>query len=216
VTSSSSTARARYLHGERALEILAVTLLGIATIGSAWSAYQSTRWNGKEADRTQDSADARLEATRQFGLATQIVSYDSNMVAQYAQAVVAGNDKLAQFYRESLIRPAFLPILDRWQATITATGKAPPNLLQDQDYLDAQLVGYRASEADAEASAVASDDASRQADQYVLLTLVFASALFFAGVTSSFRMRFARILMLVGATVLIAYAAARLADYPVA
>ena len=102
------------------------------------------------------------------------------------------------------------------RTTVVETGQAPPNLLQDEDYLDTQLAGYRASEAKAEASAVASDDASRQADQYVLLTLVFASALFFAGVTSSFRMRFARILMLVGATMLIAYAAARLADYPVA
>ena len=215
MTSSSTTARARYLFGERALEILAVTLLGIATIGSAWSAYQSTRWNGEEADFTQDSSDARLEASRQFGLATQIVSYDSNMIAQYAQARVAGNDGLTQFYRASLIRPDFLPILDRWEA-IVETGQAPPNLLQDQDYLDTQLADYRASEAKAEALAVASDDASRQADEYVLLTLVFASALFFAGVTSSFRMRFARILMLVGATMLIAYAAARLADYPVA
>ena len=49
----------------------------------------------------------------------------------------------------------------------------------------------------------------------MLLTLVFASALFFAGVTSSFRMRTARLLLLVAAVVLIGYAASQLATLPV-
>jgi hypothetical protein len=55
----------------------------------------------------------------------------------------------------------------------------------------------------------------KEADAYVLTTLILASALFFAGITTSFRVRFARLLLLVGATLLIAYAAARLGDLSV-
>jgi len=50
----------------------------------------------------------------------------------------------------------------------------------------------------------------------VLTTLLLASALFFAGVTTSFRVRFAQVLLLFGATLMIGYAASRLVDLPVA
>jgi hypothetical protein len=95
------------------------------------------------------------------------VSYDTNLVAQYAQAYVDGNVALMQFYRASLIRPQFLPILDRWEAT-AQSGQAPTNLLQDQDYLDTQLAGYRTSESAADVLKRESDNASKQAEEYVL------------------------------------------------
>ena len=50
----------------------------------------------------------------------------------------------------------------------------------------------------------------------MLTTLLLASALFFAGLTTSFRVRFAQLMLLTGSVVLIAYAASRLADLPVA
>jgi hypothetical protein len=43
-----------------------------------------------------------------------------------------------------------------------------------------------------------------------------ASALFFAGITTSFRVRVAQLMLLSGSGLLIAYAAARLSDAPVA
>ena len=50
----------------------------------------------------------------------------------------------------------------------------------------------------------------------MLTTLILASALFFAGLTTSFRVRFARLLLLGGASLLIAYAASRLVDLSIA
>jgi hypothetical protein len=215
VTSSSrSKAADRDRFGERAIEVLAVLLLGIATIGSAWCGYQASSWNSEEADLAREALDAQVEAARLFGLATQTVSYDTNMVAQYAQAVVAENDALIRFYRETLIRPGFLPVLDRWEEEI-ARGEAPTNLLADEEYLNEQLTDYRATASRGEAASVASQEAGENSEDYVLTTLLFASALFFAGVTTSFRVRFARLLMLAGATLLIAYCAARLVEFPV-
>ena len=46
----------------RVLEVLAVMLLGVATIGSAWCGYQATRWNGKETDYARESSDLQVEA----------------------------------------------------------------------------------------------------------------------------------------------------------
>ncbi len=199
----------------RVLEVLAVALLGVATIGSAWCGYQATRWNGEEGDLARESATVQVEAARQFGLATQIVSYDSNMIGQYAIATASDNEDLRRFYRETLIRPEFLPILERWEEQV-ATGESPDNLLEDQDYVDAQLEPYRVTVAEAEALSVEAQRAGNEGDDYVLTTLILASALFFAGLTTSFRVRFARLLLLGGATLLIAFAASRLVELDIA
>jgi hypothetical protein len=192
-----------------------VALLGVATIGSAWCGYQATRWNDEETDLARQAADLQVESARQFGLATQIVSYDSTIVAQYAEAVAADDDDLVRFIRETLIRPDFLPILDQWTEQVAA-GETPTNLLEDEEYLDAQLGEYRTATAGARSLVAEAEEASEHAGDYILTTLVLASALFFAGLTTSFRVRFARLLLVTGSSLLIAYAAASLADLPVA
>jgi hypothetical protein len=201
--------------GNRLLEVLAVVLLGVATIGTAWCGYQATRWNGNENDLARQSSSLQVEAARQFGLATQTVSYDSNMIGQYANAVANDNSDLRRFYRETLIRRELIPLLDRWEQQIAA-GTSPTNLLDDPDYLDTQLGAYRATSAKAQDVSVQAQEAGDEADDYVLTTLILASALFFAGLTTSFRVRFARVLLLGGSALLIAYAASRLVQLDVA
>ena len=102
--SVAARSSAQLRRGSRLLEVIAVVLLGIATIGSAWCGYQASRWNGEENELARDASNLEVEAARQFGLATQTVSYDSNMVAQYAQAVIAEDDGLQAFYRATLFR----------------------------------------------------------------------------------------------------------------
>ena len=177
---------------ERLIEIVAVLLLGIATVGTAWCGYQSSQWNGAQSDLARASSDERVEASRLFGLATQRISYDASVVAQYAQAVQTGNDNLAQFYKRTLVRPAFVPLLDQWQAQVSA-GSTPTSLFEDPAYLDAQFADYQAAVQRAEAATAASQQASETADQYVITTILLAVALFFAGVTSSFRYKPARV-----------------------
>jgi hypothetical protein len=200
---------------DRPLEIIAVLMLGVATLGSAWCGYQATRWNSEESDLARDAADDRVESSRLFGLAVQRVSYDSNIVALYAAAVSDGNERLQQFYREALIRQEFLPTLDRWEAEIAAGATSLTNLLQDPDYLDAQFAEYQEVEASAEATTVESQEAGDNAEKFVQLTLILAGALFFAGVTTSFRWSFARVILLMGSGLLIAYAASQIVDLPV-
>ena len=210
-----TAATPRRQRNHRILEVLAVVLLGVATIGSAWCGYQATRWNGEENQLARRASDLQVEAAREFGLATQIVSYDSNMIAQYARAVSEGDERLQQFFKDSLIRPAFLPTLEQWEQEVV-DGGSPRNLISDEEYLDEQLSGYRDTEARAQAMTVEAEEASSNADDYVLTTLLLASALFFAGLTTSFRVRFAQLMLLGGSVVLIAYAASRLADLPIA
>jgi hypothetical protein len=203
-----------YRQGDRIIEVMAVVLLGVATLGTVWCGYQATRWNGREAELTRDAAKAQSEGARLFGLATQTASYDSNVIAQYAQAFSSGNTGLMAFYRQTLIRPELLPLLDRWEQQIHA-GQAPTNLLEDKDYVDSQLKAYQDAVAQGDALTAASNVAGDHADAYVLTTLLLAAALFFAGITTSFRIRIPRLMLLAVSSVTIAYAAARLIDLPV-
>src|SRR5207344_3450181 len=127
----------------------------------------------------------------------------------YAQATADKNEGLKKFYRQTLVRPAFLPILDKWEAQIAA-GVLPTNLLQDQDYLNAQFADYRRVDASAVASTAASEVAGNNSDAFVLTAIFLAVALFFAGVTSSFRYPPVRYLLLAAAAVTLAFSTARL------
>ncbi len=201
--------------GDRLLEIIAVLLLAVTTLGTAWCGYQSSAWNGVQTDLARASSDERVEAARAFGLATQKVAYDAGLVGQYAQAVQAGNTRLADFYKKTLVRPEFLPLLEEWQAEV-ASGGTPTSLFTDPEYLDAQFKTYNEATKKAEDSNAASQAAGNTADSYVLTTILLAIALFFAGVTSSFRYKPARVLLIVLAIGTIAVAATRLADLPIA
>jgi hypothetical protein len=199
----------------RIIEIITVALLALATVGSAWSAFQVSRWNGVETDEARTSASFRIDASREYALATQTVAYDAASVSQYAQAVSTDNANLQLFIRETIVRPAFLPILDSWEAQI-AEGELPTNLLQNQEYLDALLEPSRDLDAKALAATVASEEAGDIADDYIRLTLFFASALFFAGITASFRTRLPKLLLIVAAGATLAVAGSLLVSYPVA
>lgn len=199
---------------DRILEVLAVLLLGVATVGTAWCGLQSTLWNGEQDDRAMLAANERVEASRLFGLATQTIAYDASMVAQYADAVIAEDDRRQEFLRRVLMRPDFLPFLDAWRAEIRA-GRTP-NLTADQAYRDSVTKAYREAESRAEGLATSASAAGQVGDSYVLMTVLLAISLFFAGVTSSFRFPVVRLLLLSGSIACLGLATARLVDLPIA
>ncbi len=145
----------------------------------------------------------------------QQVSYDaSGDGAVRAGAVASGNERLQAFIKENLVRPAYLPVLEEWEARIVA-GEAGGGIFQNQAYLDAQLAASREAEAQDQAATARAEKASENSDEYVLTALIMASALFFSGVTTSFRVTGVRIALLATATLVIAIAAARIVDLPV-
>jgi hypothetical protein len=213
--SGAATAEPEPPRASRLIEIVTVVLLAIATVGSAWSAYQVARWNGVETDEARSAGSSRIDASREYSLATQIVAYDAAAVSQFGQAIASGNEDLQEFLRETIIRPGFEPILQQWRDEIDA-GLVPTNLVENDDYL--QELFAKSTELDA-ASLTASqlsEEAGDNADGYVRLTLFFATALFFAGITASFSSRTARLMLLSAAGITVVIAVALLASYPVA
>lgn len=212
MSSSAPTTTSRR-SGRTGIEMLAVLLLGIGSVATAWCGIQASRWNGEEERESRDAGLLRTEASEEFALGTQKFSYDANMVSQYAAAVVSGNDDLQRFLSNYVVRPEFRPLLEEWEATI-AGGGSPTNLFEDQEYLESLFAVSTQRTQESDAALERSNQASENADEYLLLTLLTATALFFAGVTTSFSSKPARLALLAVGGIVLAYTAARLIDLP--
>jgi hypothetical protein len=212
---STGSSRRRRRDSGRFIEIVTVALLAVATVGSAWSAYQVSQWNGTETDEARISGALRIEASQAYLQGIQIVAYDASSIAEYSQAVAAENEELQAFIFETLVRPGLRPTMEEWREQYES-GELPTNLLEDEEYLGELFAESQQLDADALAATERSEEAGSNADDYVQLTLFFAAALFFAGITASFRTRLPKLLLLAGATATLAAAGVLLAGYPIA
>jgi len=200
----------------RLLEVVTVVILGVATVASAWCAFQSSRWNDRSDDDARIATDARVEQSRLYSKATTTIVYDSNIVIAYAAAVADENDKLIEFYRTKLVRPEFLPIIDEWRTSVASGSTDVTNLLENEEYLASLFTGSKEAEQQVINATADATTAGEYANDYLLTTLFMASALFFAGVVSSFKVRSAKGMLLLGAMFLLALGAARIAGLPIA
>ena len=55
---TATTSVRREARRGRSFEIMAVLLLGVATLGSAWCGYQAAKWNGRESDLARQATAA--------------------------------------------------------------------------------------------------------------------------------------------------------------
>jgi hypothetical protein len=200
---------------DRAIEVLTVVLLGVATVASAWCAYQASRWNAIETDEARATTEARVEQARLFATGTQVGSYDSNVLLAYAQAVAADQATLAEFIRTTLMRPEFEPVLETWEQEVEAETAQLSPIPANEDYTAALFAGATVAEQSAVDASARAADAGSNAEAYLLITLFMASALFFAGVVSSFASRGPRVVLLTMSMVTLAVGAARIVDLPV-
>jgi hypothetical protein len=200
----------------RALEVFAIIVLSLGTVGSAWSFLQATRWNDIQTDTINASNTARIESSKETTIATATIVYDATLLSQSAAALAEGRTDLQKFYREKLYRPPFIATVDQAVAEAGGDPAAVPNLFVNEAYLTGLLERPRQLEESARQLAEASARAGGTADDYVLVTVILAVTLFFAGTATSLGWVPLRVALLAIATLSLALGAARLASLPLA
>jgi hypothetical protein len=100
-------------------------LLALATVATAWSAYQSRQWTGEQAQGTSRATASRIAENRAAALANRQVQIDVATFIQWLDARQARNTRLADFYRERF-RAEFKPAFAAWLATRPFEDKAAP------------------------------------------------------------------------------------------
>jgi hypothetical protein len=178
------------------VEVVATVLLAIATVATAWSGYQSTRWNGEQAKAAGRANALRIDSAKAAGLANTQTAIDVSTFTQWVDAYSLDEDELADFYF-ARFRDEFKPAVHAWLATRPLRSpSAPPTPFVMPQYQLAAGVEAARLEAAAAASAAQVLTNIQRASNYVLAVVLFASALFFAGMSTKLTSPRLRVVML--------------------
>jgi hypothetical protein len=166
------------------IEVGAMILLALAAVATAWSSYQATRWNGEQSKTSSRVNKTRIDAARAAGRANAETQVDIATFIQWVDASVPDETELSSFYR-SRFREEFRPAFDAWIATNPLeTQGAPPTPFALPEYRLASAAEAERLDAQAEVLAAQVRRDIQRASNYVLAVVLFAVALFFAGMST--------------------------------
>lgn len=201
--------------GRDRVELVATVLLAFATVATAWSGYQSTRWNGEQAKAGGRANALRIESAKAAGLANTQSEVDVATFTQWVNAYGQRKAQLADFYFDRF-RDEFKRAVDAWVATRPLkNAAAPPTPFAMPQYeLGARAEAERL-EAEAEVFAGLVRRDIQRASNYVLGVVLFASALFFAGMSTKLAAPKLRVVMLCIGCAVFLFTAVWIATSPV-
>lgn len=167
-------------------EPLALLLLSLATVGTAWCSYQAAAWGGvSQRTMNMSAASSRRAAADQLQ-AYQMALLDVLLFSQHINARASSNDALARFYADRF-RGEAKAAFESWMATQPfENANAPPHPFVTNLYKPVLLAQARTEEAEGQRLWQQAGEAGRTSRSYVLMTVLLASALFCGGTASKF------------------------------
>jgi hypothetical protein len=215
---------------DRRFELIEAILLSVAAILGAWTGFQATKWSGVQANEYSVASATRIEASRAAERADQerladVVTFTEWLAAGEREGIldqpaepgdpyVPDPELLSGFLYERF-RPEFAVAVDAWVATEPRINPdAPPTPFAMPEYdLAADQDAIRL-EQEADDHAADARQANQRSDNYVLMTIMFATVLFFAGISSKMDTARARIFLLGMGTMVLVVAAVIVLSFP--
>lgn len=181
---------------ETRFEVIAVVLLSLAALATAWSGYQASLWDGIQSSKYTQASAARTNSAQERTAANQFRLADLSVFENYIEAVIDGDGEVAEFYK-TRFRAEFIPAYDAWIALDPLTNPAaPPSPMAMPEYrLSADAEADR-HEAEANQLFTDGEDANNVSDVYTLTTLLFAAVLFLTALSERFSFIPARLVLL--------------------
>ncbi|WP_235511427.1 hypothetical protein [Agromyces sp. Root81] len=155
------------------IEIVAVAMLSVTAILTAWCGFQSAKWSGERAIAFAEASAARVEASDADSQAREARVVDLIIYAEWVTATAEGDTALADQI-EARFTPHFRIAFDAWQTD----GEVEPGPFAMAEYVPP------GTEESAERTAVADErfaqalEDTERGDNYSLLTVLFALVLF--------------------------------------
>lgn len=196
-------------------ESIALLLLSMATIGTAWCSYEASSWGTVSAQLGGAAGGASRRAAQAELQARQAALLDILLFSHYINARLGSNDALARFYADRF-RGEAKTAFDAWMATKPfENSNAPPHPFVTNFYQPRLLAEAKSAEDESGRLSEKAGEAGRISRGYVLITVLLASALFCGGTASKFDAGwFRRAVLLFGLAVFV-FAATRLLLLPV-
>jgi len=222
-TAPATSPRAWHRH----LELTATILLALATVMTAWSAYQANKWNAVQTRSYSVASAHRVESGKASTLAGQQRIIDVLLFTDWLQATSdeTGGRLPTEYVPDpgtystflyKRFRPEFQPALHAWLAQDPGTdASAPSSPFVMPEYELAATKEAVDLEKSAEVASAQARQATARAGNYVLATVLCASVLFFCGIGMKLGSPGRRGTMIVLAGVLLLTTAVVVARFPV-
>jgi hypothetical protein len=177
---------------QRVLDTTTTVILSLAAVGTAWATFQASQWSEAESKAHSASSVARSKAIQATSQAARTEQLDTTIWLQWLSAFRAGDTAQAKFLRNRF-RPGLLRAHNIWvaKAVVAPDGKVistPAGTpFTEPQYVIPDAVRADALSAEADHQLAASERASSMTTKYVLVAVVLALVLFFAGIATKFR-----------------------------
>ena len=167
------------------VDILTAVLLSLATVGSAWCAYQSNLWNGIQTFELMDAHQAGRLASQNSVQANQKRSMDAVMLMQFVNATRTGNKELADFYFSRFDSTLKFATTQWLELKPFENDNAPNSPLKMESYQIKEELKSVNELNNYYKKLDSANEANHNSDTYIMLTVIFAAVLFFGGVAST-------------------------------
>ena len=196
-------------------EPVALVLLSLATVGTAWCSFQAASWGAVSQRLANLSAASSRRAVADELQSYQLKLVDVLLFAEYINSRAVSNETLARFYSDRF-RPEARTAFDAWMATKPfENATAPPHPCVTNFYHPRLLVDAQLAEAEALRLWQQGSEAGRTGRSYVLITVLLACALFCGGTAAKFEMLWVRRTVLALGLAAFIFAAQRLLLLPI-
>jgi hypothetical protein len=199
---------------QQTIEFITAILLSLGGAATTYCSFQATVWGGRQAAAFNRADQTRTEAAQIAGRAGQLTLIDVTVFVAWLQAEAGGQRDIERAIRDRL-RPEFKAAFDQWRAMDPLHNpNAPATPFTLLSYESAARMRSDELSDDANAFFTRGLYANAQADRYLLATVIFGLALFFAGIGHLFERFAVQVMMLVLSMALLGFGVSRLAALP--
>ncbi|WP_200332536.1 hypothetical protein [Leucobacter sp. L43] len=157
----------------RGQEIMAVLLLSITAVLTAWCGFQASKWGGEMSIAFSEASSARIQAGNLEGEARDARQFDLTVYAQWAVADLTGDEVRAR-YIEQRFTPRLITAFEAWRADgMSENGPFARTEYVPDGAQEARALTERADRKFADALIF-----NQRGDNYSLMTVLFALVLF--------------------------------------
>ncbi|MCC6675592.1 MAG: hypothetical protein IT436_00485 [Phycisphaerales bacterium] len=167
------------------LEAIVALILSLATLASTWCGYQARQWSGAQAANQAASDTAERQAAESTIVGLQIRTQDGLVLLEYWRAVRERDEMTARTIYLHM-RPQLRDAVDAAVKDGIETDPGVRGPLQRPEYALPEEQTAIADRDQAASHQALATSAGKTAGSYVLLTLMFASVLFFGGIGGTF------------------------------
>jgi hypothetical protein len=196
------------------IEIGEAVLLAIVAIATAWSGYQTGKWDGRQAELYGLSSKYRLQADSAADLSGQQRLYDTSTFGFWLQQRADGDGEDARLL-ERRFRPEYRPAFEAWLRTDPFNNpNAPPGPIFMPQYRNAAAERAAGRQRLASATFERGTEAREKGDKYLRNTVLLATVLFLTALAQRFKVEQARIGLLVVCGILLVIGVFFIGTYP--